>query len=136
MDNIEKTTALLPKLKHQLLFLKEREKLFQVDHENVSSNTNPSITTTASITISSSLLEPVIDLSTIDDMKNDLFDEQQAEEQMNLSFPDKYVVPDLPKGLLQDIDTGALQKFEPHHSNRQVLIDIVTHDLIYKYNLL
>jgi hypothetical protein len=123
-------------LKQQLLFLKEREKLFQVDRENVSSNINPSITTTTSITNSSSLLEPVINLSTMDDMKNDLFDEQQVEEQMNLSFPDKYVVPELPKVLLQDIDTGALHKFAPHHSNRQVLIDIVTHDLIYKYNLL
>ncbi len=135
MDSIEKIATLFPKLKQQLLFLKERENLFKVDNDNLLSSINSSITTTNS-NLSSSHLESVINLSTNDEMNDQILNEEPLKQEMDLFFPDEYIIPTLPNALLQDIEASALHKFAPHHTNRQVLIDTIVHDLIYKYKLL
>ena len=135
MDSIEKLTTLFPKLKQQLLFLKEREKLFKVHDDHLIY----SIDSSSATTINSSLSSPIesdINLFINDDMNDGVFGEAPIKQVVNLLFPDEYIIPTLPNALLQDIETGALHKFGPHHTNRQVVIDIITHDLINKYNLL
>jgi len=146
MDSIEKITTLFPKLKQQLLFLKEREKLFTInDNNSISSidsssgsptNCNSSSGSPTNCNPSSSLVELPINSSTNDDTNEHVLNEAPAKQKMNLLFPDEYIIPTLPNSLLQDIETGALHKFGPHHTNRQILIDIITHDLIEKYQLL
>ncbi|CAF4309637.1 unnamed protein product, partial [Rotaria sp. Silwood2] len=135
MDSIEKTTTLFPKLKQQLLFLKEREKLFKgLNDSTISSLDSSSINSTHYSSISSGF-EPIINLSTSDSMNDQAFEKSMIKEQSNSFFPDVYTVPTLPSSLLQDIESGALHKFGPHHTNRQILIDIITHDLINRHNL-
>ena len=58
------------------------------------------------------------------------------EEDIVSKFPAEYTVPQLPQSLLQDIETGSLHKFGPHHANCQVLIDTITYDLINTFHLL
>jgi hypothetical protein len=62
--------------------------------------------------------------------------EQPIEVHVNTVFPEEYIVPTLPQSLMKDIENGLIQKFGPHCSNRQVLIDAVCHDLCSKFNLL
>ena len=136
MDSIEKITTLFPKLKQQLLFLKEREKLFTINDNNSISSIDSSSGSPTNCNPSSSLVELPINSSTNDDTNEHVLNEAPAKQKMNLLFPDEYIIPTLPNSLLQDIETGALHKFGPHHTNRQILIDIITHDLIEKYQLL
>ena len=53
-----------------------------------------------------------------------------------LPFSDIYQIPLLPIALIKDVQDGILDKFRPHCSNRQILIDTVAYDLIENYNLL
>ena len=47
MDNMDRVAKLIPKLKYQLLFLKEREKLFKSnDNRSLSNNDSPSVIST------------------------------------------------------------------------------------------
>ena len=135
MDSIDKIKTLFPKLKQQLLFLKEREKLFKVDENNLLSSIDSSSITPTNSNLHSSI-ESVIELSTNDDMNDQLLQEVPFEQKMNVFFPNEYIIPTLPNSLLQDIETGALHKFGSHHTNRQVLVDTITYDLISKYSLL
>ncbi|CAF0965685.1 unnamed protein product [Didymodactylos carnosus] len=136
MDSIEKIATLFPELKHQLMFWKEREKLFQVFNDNSVS----SIDSSPAIPINSSLpdspLRSMNNLSTNDCMIDQMLGKATIKQETNLIFPDEYTIPVLPKALVQDIETCLLHKFGPHHTNRQILIDTITHDLIEKYNLL
>ena len=135
MNSIDKITTLFPKLKQQLLFLKEREKLFEVDENNLLSSIDSlSITPTNSNLHCS--IESAIELSTNGDMNDQLLQEVPIEQEMNVFFPNEYIIPTLPNSSLQDIETGALHKFGPHHTDRQVLVDTITYDLINKYSLL
>ncbi|CAF3714257.1 unnamed protein product, partial [Rotaria sp. Silwood1] len=135
MDSIEKTTTLFPKLKQQLLFLKEREKLFKgLNDSTISSLDSSSINSTHSSSIYSGF-EPIINLFTSGSMNDQVFEKSMIKEQSNSFFPDVYTVPTLPSSLLQDIESGALHKFGPHHTSRQILIDIIKHDLINRHNL-
>ncbi|CAF1096533.1 unnamed protein product, partial [Didymodactylos carnosus] len=74
-------------------------------------------------------------LSTNDCMIDQMLGKATIKQETNLIFPDEHTIPVLPKALVQDIETCLLHKFGPHHTNRQILIDTITHDLIEKYNL-
>ena len=129
MDNIDKVAKLIPKLKYQLLFLKEREKLFKTNDNASFSNVDSSSVIPKDLNSSSSSSSDVIaDTRTLNEV--------QMEENIDSAFPAEYTIPQLPQSLLQDIEAGALEKFGPHHANRQVLIDTITYDLLNKYNLL
>jgi len=134
MDSVEKTTTLFPKLKQQLLFLKEREKLFKNDNSFFSSIDLPSVNIISTASLASSS-EPTIDLSINNCMSNPVLEEISIKE-VNVIFPQEYIIPTLPNSLLGDIEAGKLSTFGPHHTNRQVLIDTIAHDLISKYNIL
>ncbi|CAF4159597.1 unnamed protein product, partial [Adineta steineri] len=45
-------------------------------------------------------------------------------------FADQYNIPSLPNNLIKDIEDGDMIRFGPHFSNRQILIDAVSYDLI------
>jgi len=136
MDNIDKVAKVIPKLKYQLLFLKEREKLFKPnDNKSISNNDSSSGISTDCNVFSSP--NNVINNALSNEGANDqILEETSVKENINSVFPDEYIIPQLPQSLLQDIEAGALHKFGPHHANRQVLIDTITYDLINKYNLL
>lgn len=135
MDSIEKLSTILPKLKHQLLFLNEREKLFKVNDENSTPRADSSISITNSDQPSYPI-DSVNSLSANDNMNHQELEESVIDKNMKLFFSDEYLIPTLPHQLVEDIEAGALHKFAPHHTNRQILIDIISHDLINKYNLL
>ncbi|CAF3738437.1 unnamed protein product, partial [Rotaria sp. Silwood1] len=100
MDSIEKTTTLFPKLKQQLLFLKEREKLFKgLNDSTISSLDSSPINSTHSRSIHSGF-EPIINLFTSGSMNDQVFEKSMIKEQSNSFFPDVYTVPTLPSSLL------------------------------------
>ncbi|CAF1056601.1 unnamed protein product [Rotaria magnacalcarata] len=134
MDSVEKIISLMPKFKYQLLFLKEREKLFSqnngdlvqtLDSSSVSQNLNVSSSSSTSVSdhASKSLTDSVTSVS----------DSSLSGSEVTELFPNKYTIPSLPNGLLKDVQDGALAKFGPHCSNRQILIECIVNDLINKY---
>ena len=157
MDSIDKICTVIPKLKNQLVFLKEREKLFDqavVNRDNDKENDAPFINVSeisppsakpSSFRSSSEILfnlpqrRPLIEEQFLNQTTThgdvSLIPKGPDDENLRVPFPFEYVVPSLPASLVKDIETGAIQKFGPHHSNRQILIDIVSHDLVDKYNL-
>ncbi|CAF4096159.1 unnamed protein product, partial [Rotaria sordida] len=84
---------------------------------------------------SSSPIELRINSSTNDDTNDHVLNEVPVKQGINLFFLDEDIIPTLPNSLFPDIETGALHKFGPHHTNRQILIDIIIHDLVEKYHL-
>ena len=129
MDTVEKIATVLPTLKYQLIFLREREAVMSkaADTSMRSMDASPPFSTTALVTTGSAQ-------STSND--DSAPDQSPVAEKDNDHFPAKYVIPPLPNSLLKDIEDGLLNKFGPHFSNRQVLIDTVAHDLIDNYKLL
>ena len=69
-------------------------------------------------------------------MNDETLEKSSTKQEVNSTFPDQYIIPILPNALLEDIEMGAIHKFAPHHTNRQILVDIITYDLINNYNLL
>lgn len=156
LNNVERISQLIPKLKLQLLFLEEREKLFQrVDDGSISyggslSNT-PSIPQTPILTLPNAQTAPVvsvcsksppsIDLSTTHLSSTVSMNDSTTNQVMTVvglpsSFPDVYTIPKLPNALCKEIEAGNLKTFGPHCQGRQILIDAVVHDLVENYNLL
>ncbi|CAF4144780.1 unnamed protein product, partial [Rotaria sordida] len=68
-------------------------------------------------------------------MNDQILEKSSTKSEINLTFPDQYIIPTLPNALLEDIEAGAIHKFAPHHTNRQVLIDTIAHDLINNFNI-
>ncbi|CAF1479913.1 unnamed protein product, partial [Rotaria sordida] len=134
MNSVEKITTLFTKLKQQLLFLKECEKLFTANDDNSISSIDSSSVDPTNYNPPSSPIELRINSSTNDDTNDHVLDEVPVKQEMNLFFLDEYIIPTLPNSLLPDIETGALHKFGPHHTNRPILIDIIIHDLVEKYH--
>ncbi|CAF1576979.1 unnamed protein product, partial [Adineta steineri] len=138
MDSIDKVAKLIPKLKYQLLFLKEREKLFKsINNESLLNNDSSSVISKDLnfSSLSSSSDNNTMNTSSNTDIHDQTLDEVSVKEYINSIFPSEYVIPQLPPSLLQDIEAGALHKFGSHHANRQVHIDAITYDLINTYNL-
>ncbi|CAF3367851.1 unnamed protein product [Rotaria sp. Silwood2] len=156
LNNVERISPLIPKLKQQLIFLDEREKLFRrVDHGSISCDSPLSNTSTIPKTPIFTLLNaqtlPAVsvnskssssinlsntNLSSTMSMDNSTTDQVIIAADVSSSFPDVYEVPILPKALLKNIEAGNLTSFSPHCQGRQILIDAVVHDLVEKYNLL
>ncbi|CAF3907275.1 unnamed protein product [Rotaria magnacalcarata] len=130
---MEKLT-IFPKLKQKLLFLREQEKLFKNKDDNSTAIIDPSPSSTSNSSISYNL-ESKINSSTNHSMNDPMLEKVSTKREINLSFPDEYINPTLPNTLLEDIDAGAIHKFAPHHTNRQVLIYTIAHDLIKNFNL-
>lgn len=160
MDSIERISPVIPKFKYQLPFLEEREKLFRSITDNCARNNDSStftITTCATPSVISKLSDPLLvafstaptPLSSTVGSTNSMNDLLQnsavndvrsnapgGNEDTATKFPEVYKIPLLPNGLIKDIQDGAHNKFGPHCSNRQILIDAVSYDLIENFGLL
>ena len=146
MNSVERISQLIPKFKQQLIFLEEREKLFRkiddypFEYDSLLSNTS-TISKTSSIVSPNSPSSscgpvPTNDLLSKISTDNSTSDRSVVGADATLPFPDVYQVPLLPNALIKDIQDGILDKFAPHCSHRQVLIDAIAYDLIENYNLL
>ena len=156
LNNVERISQLIPKLKQQLLFLEEREKLFRriddgsilcggplsdtptipqtsifnLPHAQTSSGASVGSQRPSSIDLSNT------NLSSLISMDDSTTDQVTTSAGVPSSFPDVYTVPMLPKALFKDIEAGNLKSFGPHCQGRQILIDAVVHDLVENYDLL
>jgi len=129
MDSVDKIASVIPKLKYQLAFLREREILMKMN-DNTSTQSSNSSSVPLSI---STERTPLAQVTSNDDVPLD----RSFEENKNIDlFSDKYEIPPMPVHVIEDIAKGDLTNFGPHCSNRQVLIDIIAHDLTNKYHLL
>ncbi|CAF1447885.1 unnamed protein product [Adineta steineri] len=135
MSNVERISTVIPTFKQQLLFLKEREKLFQTNNGILINSSGSSSSSSTNLNSSSSSIESISNnlfSKSLDQLTSDQsFDEQMIKQ----TFPDKYIIPPLPDAVLKDIEEAALHKFGPHCSNRQILVDAVAHDLISNYKI-
>lgn len=147
MNNVERISQIIPKFKQQLLFLEQREKLFQKSNEQLVSINSASNHTSIIIPItqvpvndhssSNVIAKPTTDVNSKVSIDDSIVDEYDADSAgMNVSFPIIYTIPSLPSALTKDIEKGKLDKFGPHCSNRQILIDAIAHDLIDNFDLL
>lgn len=157
MNSVERISQIIPKFKQQLIFLEQREKLFNrkngssilVDESSSDASTTSQATPIVAnnYPLSAGVL-PSVDASTSRDSVRTIhsllqistdpstFDESSVGDDTNVVFPSVYQILPLPRVLIKDIENGCLDKFGPYCSNRQVLIDTVVHDLIENYNLL
>ena len=101
---------------------------------SLSASTNLNLSASSS----SSLSELISDHSATEFIHNATSecDQLLMAHERNVLFPDKYVILPLSNALLKDIQDGALNKFGPHYSNRQILIESIANDLINNYNML
>ncbi|CAF3337670.1 unnamed protein product [Rotaria socialis] len=156
LNNVERISQLIPKLKQQLRFLEEREKLLRgIENGSIScdsslSNTStipktpiitvPNAQTSPTVSVNSQSLSSIYlsntKISSTMSMNNLTTDQIIPATDIPSSFPDIYEVPILPNALLKDIEAGNLKSFGPHYQGRQILIDAVVHDLVENYNLL
>ncbi|CAF1141210.1 unnamed protein product [Adineta ricciae] len=143
MNNVERISVIIPKFKQQLLFLEEREKIFRTNVASTELNdslaistTSQSLTTaTANSSISVFDIEPSADCLPKSSTNNFTDNQSDGGTIAYQHFPDQYDIPPLPNNLMKDVADGMLIKFGPHYSNRQILIDTVSYDLINKYKL-
>ncbi|CAF1319352.1 unnamed protein product [Adineta steineri] len=173
MNNVERISIIIPKFKQKLLFLEEREKLFQTDvtlteldgsstsitttqsssiitiprsssfststSQSSSFNTNTSQSFTATATNSPiSIFNSESSTDCLSKSPTNIFTPDRYNNDTNIHqlFTDQYNIPSLPNNLIKDIEDGDMIKFGPHFSNRQILIDAVSYDLINNYKLL
>ncbi|CAF3727024.1 unnamed protein product [Adineta steineri] len=163
MNNVERISVIIHKFKQQLLFLEEREKLFRTDvaltefdgsstsitttqsssiitiprSSSFSTSTSQSFTATATNSpISIFTSESSTDCLSKSPTNNFTPDRYNNNTTIHELFTDQYNIPSLPNNLIKDIEDGDMIKFDPHFSNRQILIDAVSYDLINKYKLL
>lgn len=137
MNSMDKISTLIPKFKQQLAFLSEREKLFKKSNENVTQAADPSSMPSTNCNLSSaseSVSGSTSDVSICNTSSES--DQSTSAKEINELFPEKYIIPPLPNSLVKDIQEGTLNKFGPHCSHRQILIELVVYDLINTYNLL
>ena len=150
VSTLDSVKTFFPKSKEQLLFLREREKLFAADpkvddineneiHGGSSIVTLHPISPPSSAPISPSLmthiLEKPIDQSSIHDITTDQSSDSIMDVETKARLPYEYLIPSLLLSLLKDIGRGDLSKFNNHHRNRQILMDTLFFDLTTKYNL-
>ncbi|CAF4322220.1 unnamed protein product, partial [Adineta steineri] len=123
LNNVERISQLIPKLKQQLIFLEEREKIFRkVEDGSISYDGSlfniSTIPKTPIFTLPNPQTSPAISLnskspssiylsnanwSSTMTMENSTTDEFLTAAGVPSSFPDVYEVPVLPKALLKDI---------------------------------
>ena len=133
MSTLDSAKTFFPKYKQQLLFLREREKLFAADpkmdennesegHGGSSIVTPDPISPPSSTPIIPSLMidirEEPIDQSSIHDITTDQSSDSIMDVETKARLPDEYSIPSLPLSFLKDIDCGDLSKFNNHCRNR------------------
>lgn len=160
MNSVERISQIIPQFKLQLVFLEEREKLFRsIDNNRVQYDGSSSVANTtcetppvvsklsdslstalarSSTSLSSTLgsTNLINNLSQKSSANDTVSDTSGADENSPVAFPDVYKIPMLSNALLKDIQNGLHDTFGPHCSNRQVLIDAVSFDLLENYGLL
>lgn len=129
MNTVEKIATVIPKLKYQLIFLKERDALLSTA-ESISTKSADSPSTSFATLPGSTSSVPM------ESDDHDTLDQSRTEQTHSDLFLENYVIPPLPCSLLKEIDDGSLHKFGPHFSNRQIFIETITHDLIDTHKLL
>ena len=131
MNSMDKISTLIPKFKQQLAFLSEREKLFKKSNENVTQAVDLSSMPSTNCNLSSaseSVSGSTSDVSIC--YTSSESNQSTSAREINELFPEKYIIPPLPNSLVKDIQEGTLNKFDSHCSHRQILIELVVHDLI------
>lgn len=160
MNSVERISQIIPQFKLQLIFLEEREKLFRRSNDNpISHDDSLSVASTTGETppVVSKLSDSIpIALTTCSSSSFITFDSTSPmnilSQQTSLnkaasntsglvkenasSFPEIYKVPPLSNEVVKAIQGGLHRTFGPHCSNRQVVIDAVSFDLIENYKLL
>jgi hypothetical protein len=156
MNNVDAIKSIFPKYKQQLLFLRERERLFDVSSTLNDNKENETATqdTISSSSCAVSSISMAVAASTPKktrssyDVHESHPDETLTHEiprlrspnvmrdcSSKIPLPDTYRLNSLPSSLLNDIDSGDLSKFSSHCKNRQVLIDAIFYDLTTNYNI-
>ena len=150
MSTLDSIKSFFPKYKQQLLFLREREKLFAGDPEMNDNKENevlekcsvvtpdpviPPKNTSVVSSVTTNPQEATIDESSIHEITIERTPDPISDFRPKTVLPDEYPIPSLPLSLLNDIDRGDLSKFNNHCRNRQILIDAVFFDLTTGYNL-
>ncbi|CAF1437421.1 unnamed protein product [Adineta ricciae] len=101
MDSVDKVTKLIPRLKYQLLFLKEREKLFKANNSKSFSNVDsPSVIPKDLNSSSSSSDNFAMSDSSGVNIHDRTLTELQVKENTDSTFPAEYTIPQLPQPLL------------------------------------
>ncbi|CAF1553563.1 unnamed protein product [Adineta ricciae] len=143
LNSVERISQIIPKVKQQLLFLEEREKLFrQIEDSSISCDGSLSNTSVISKTSALSLLNAQApsglsissqsshsahlsnaNLAATMSTNSSVVDQTiaaatAATADAPPSFPDTYEIPALPKALLKDIEVGNLKTFGPHCQGR------------------
>ena len=129
MDNVEKVAGVIPKLKYQLIFLKERDVLMSTSTDDPMNTVQPVPVSLSTTSQETSSVQEIFDFDTT-------LNQSSIQSKNDDQFPEKYVIPPLPHSLMKDIEAGSLHKFGPHYSNRQILIDTVAHNLVDEFKLL
>jgi hypothetical protein len=73
--------------------------------------------------------EEVISSKEDEDKENDVDDEEST-------FPNVYIIPNLPLKLQQIINKGEISEFRSHTNTRRLLLDAIFNDVTTKYSLL
>lgn len=151
MNDMDCIKSIFPKYKQQLLFLHHRKKLFDAlipidvlnkENEKIASSTisEPSSDVSSDakcvdsfVDTQESLLRDV-PMQEISNVESSMF---HIESTNSIALPNNYRIPsqDLPPSILIDINKGDLSKFNSHCKNRQILIDVLFHDLTRNYKL-
>ncbi|CAF2628893.1 unnamed protein product [Rotaria sp. Silwood2] len=115
----------------------EREKLLTRSNDDLIQSDNSSSVSSNNLNLSSSSSGSISDNVSKEFVNNvtSASDQSLIVQEISGSFPDKYVIPPMPNALAKDIQEGALYKFGPHCSNRQILIECIVDDMISQYNL-
>lgn len=156
MSNVDGIRSIFPKYKQQLLFLRERERLFDASSTFNDNKENESVTQDLipSSSCAGNALDVAVAASTLQrnqssyDAHESNPDETLALEipllrspsvmrdcSSTIPLPDSYRLNSLPSSLLKDIDSGDLSKFNSHCKNRQILIDALFYDLTINHNI-
>ena len=158
MSDSESVKSIFPTLKQQLLFLRERKKLFDElsttdtnkenetaaevtrsffddlkpsSNESIAAQSSPEKIITSVVSQNLSLCNVTNIIETSIENKSNLASTSPS----RLPLPDNYHLPDLPSSMLNDIKNGDLSKFDSHCKNRQILLDVIFHDLTEQYNI-
>ena len=156
MNNVDGIKSIFPKYKQQLLFLRERERVFDASstlNGNKENETMPQYTIPSSSCAVHSIGMAVAASTPKETQSSYDVHESHPDETLpheipllrspnvirdcssKIPLPDTYRLNCLPSSLLDDIDSGDLSKFNSHCKNRQVLVDAIFYDLTTNYNI-
>jgi len=157
MNDVESVKSIVPKYKQQLIFLRERKKVFDVVPSTEENKENKTVeecrmhaaessfprdyTPLASSTLNSThTSSSCMEETSIDETKSleipiIINPGITSDSSQRPSLPADYSLPSLPPSLSKDIDNGSIEKFNAHCKNRQILIDGLFYDLTINYNI-